>query len=226
MRSRHLDGSDPRPTGPSLAGIALRVVVLLFIAIAGTWAAHGIRDALDLTIMPSVEMQVHRGIMLGMVAYVGLMAIPFVPGAEIGIALLTAFGAAIAPLVYAASVLAMMLAYTLGRLMPATLLARLLSLLRLRKGADLVTRAAALPPADRLALLLEGAPPRTVGLVLRHRYMALALIVNVPGNSLIGGGGGIMMLAGLSGIFSPAQTFLAIAIAVSPVPLAIFLLGA
>jgi hypothetical protein len=212
--------------GPTLAGIALRVLLLIAVAVVGTWAAHWVRDALDMTIMPSVEMQVHRGIMLGMAAYVLLLAIPFVPGAEIGFALLTAFGASIAPLVYAATVVSMMLAYSIGRLLPARTLARLLSFLRLRKAADLVGRAAALPPGDRLALFLEGAPPRTVGLALRHRYIALAVIVNTPGNSVIGGGGGIMMLAGLSGIFAPVQTLLAVAIAVSPVPLAIMLLGA
>lgn len=212
--------------GLTLAGIALRVLLLIAVAVAGTWAAHWVRDALDMTIMPSVEIRVHRGIMLGMFAYVVLLAIPFVPGAEIGFALLTAFGASIAPLVYVATVVSMMLAYTVGRLLPATTLVRLLSLLRMRRAAELVGRAAALPPEDRLALFLEGAPPRTVGLALRHRYVALAVIVNVPGNSVIGGGGGIMMLAGLSGIFAPVQTILAVAVAVSPVPLAIILLGA
>lgn len=213
-------------TGPTLAGIFLRVLILVAVAVLGTWAAHWVRDALDMTIMPSVEMQVHRAIMLGMAAYVLLLAIPFVPGAEIGFALLTAFGASIAPLVYAATVASMMLAYAIGQVLPARTLARLLSLLRLRKAADLVGRAAALPPGDRLTLFLEGAPPRTVGLALRHRYIALAVIVNTPGNSVIGGGGGIMLLAGLSGIFAPVQTFIAVAIAVSPVPLAIMLLGA
>ena len=34
-----------------------------------------------------------------------------------------------------------------------------------------------------------------------------------------------MMMAGLSGIFSPLATFLTIALAVSPVPLAVIFLG-
>jgi hypothetical protein len=34
-----------------------------------------------------------------------------------------------------------------------------------------------------------------------------------------------MMMAGLSGIFAPLPTFLTIAIAVSPVPLAVMFLG-
>ena len=54
---------------------------------------------------------------------------------------------------------------------------------------------------------------------------AMAIAVNTPGNSIIGGGGGIMILAGLSGLFSPLSTFLTVIIAVSPVPLAVIFLG-
>ena len=221
MRNR---GAAPAPLTP--AAIALRAVILVIIVVVATWAAHLLRDALDLTIRPTNEEQVHRTLMLGMVAYVGLLSIPFVPGAEIGIAMLTAFGGAIAPLVYVATVIAMMLTYTVGRFLPGTTLARLLSFLRLRKAAELVARAAPLSSEDRLTLLLEGAPPRTVGLALRQRYLALALIVNVPGNAVIGGGGGIMLMAGMSGIFAPLQTLLTISIAVSPVPIMVILFGA
>ena len=42
---------------------------------------------------------------------------------------------------------------------------------------------------------------------------------------IIGGGGGIMMIAGLSGIFTPISTFLTVILAVSPVPLAVIFLG-
>lgn len=216
--------SSPKPLGP--ATIALRFVALLAFVLAATWASHLLRDALNLEVLPENEQQVHRAIMLGSVAYIGLLALPFVPGAEVGLAMMTVFGAAIAPLVYAATVAAMMLSYTVGRLLPITALVRLLSFLRMRRAAGLVARAAPLSHDARLAMLLDGAPPRTVGLALCHRYVALALVVNVPGNAMIGGGGGIMMMAGLSRIFAPLPTFLAVAIAVSPVPLLIMLLGA
>lgn len=205
--------------------LTLRVAGLVVIVILATWGAHLLKEALDLTLMPNNETQVHRLLMLGSIAYIGLLALPFVPGAEIGLAMLTIFGAAIAPLVYAATVLAMMLSYLLGRLLPGTTLVWILSLFRMRKAADLIGRAAALPPDDRLALLMERSPPKTVRLALRHRYVALALLVNTPGNAVIGGGGGIMMMAGMSGIFAPVQTFIAIAIAVSPVPIAIMVFG-
>ena len=60
---------------------------------------------------------------------------------------------------------------------------------------------------------------------MRHFHVALALAVNAPSNSIIGGGGGIVMMAGPSGIFLPLATFLTVMIAVSPVPLAVMFLG-
>ena len=93
----------------------------------------------------------------------------------------------------------------------------------MRRAAALVARAAPLTQEERLAMLLEGQAKRSLGALLRYRYLALALAVNTPGNSVIGGGGGIMIMAGLSGIFSPLSTFLTVAFAVSPVPLAMVL---
>ena len=74
-------------------------------------------------------------------------------------------------------------------------------------------------------MLLEGQSKRAVSIAVRYRYLAIALAINMPGNSIIGGGGGIMMIAGLSGIFTPLATFLTVVIAVSPVPLAVLFLG-
>ncbi len=212
-------------TSLSLGSLLLRLVILIAVLVVATWGAHLIRDALNLQIRPDNEQQVHRVIMLGSAAYVGLMALPFVPGAEIGIAMLAAFGANIAPLIYAMTVASMMLAYTIGRFLPIGALERLLSFLRLRRAAHLVARAAPLSREERIAMLLDGQSKRSVKLGLRFRYIAVALAVNTPGNSVIGGGGGIMMIAGLSGIFSPLATFLTIAVAVSPIPLAVMFLG-
>lgn len=214
------------PRNRSVFGIVLRVAVLVALVVAATWGAHMVRETLNLHVMPSNEQQVHRAIMLGSLAYVILLAVPFVPGAEIGIAMLTAFGGAIAPLVYAATVLAMMLAYVVGRFLPIMMLARLFALLRLQRAEALITRAAALPPDARLQMLLDGSPPGAVALSLRYRYLALGLALNIPGNVVIGGGGGIMMLAGLSGLFAPLPTFLTVAIAVSPVPIFVLMMGA
>lgn len=217
--------APPPAPGPGLPGIALRLGLLVALVLTANWGSGHLREAMDTWPSPGTEQAMRRAVMLGTAAYVGLLALPFVPGAEIGIAMLAAFGAAIAPLVYAATVLAMLISYTLGRLVPLLVLARLLSGLRLRRAAALVARAAPLTREARLSMLLEGAPPRIVALAVRHRYLALALAVNLPGNAIIGGGGGIMMMAGLSGLFAPLPTLLAVCIAVAPVPLAVLLMG-
>lgn len=208
-----------------VAAILLRVAAVICVIALATWGVHVIRDALDLQIRPDNEQQVHRAIMIGAVAYIVLLAIPFVPGAEIGIALLAGFGSAIAPLVYVCTVAAMMLAFTIGRFLPISALERLLRFLRLRRAAELVARAAPLSTEERVAMLLDGQSKRVLSLAVKYRYAALAVAVNTPGNSVLGGGGGLMIIAGLSGIFTPLSTFVTIAIAVSPVPLAVVFLG-
>ncbi|WP_424928856.1 hypothetical protein [Amaricoccus tamworthensis] len=214
-----------QPVSRGLARLALRVVVLVALVVVATLTAHIVRDSLDIRIVPENEQQVHQSIMVGTVAFIVLLALPFVPGAEIGLAMLTAFGAAIVPVVYIGTVLALCLSYTIGRIVPISVLVRFLGLLRMRRAADLVRRAAPLSEEERLTMLLDGAPPRLVALALRRRYLSLALALNIPGNALVGGGGGIALLAGLSGLFAPLPTILAFAIAVCPVPLTIAILG-
>jgi len=119
----------------------------------------------------------------------------------------------------------MLLAYFIGLLVHVDVLVRLLSLLRLQRAAALIAQAAPLSREDRLRILMDGAPSGIVSMTLRHRYVALACAVNLPGNALIGGGGGIMMVAGMSGLFAPLPTVLAVMIAVSPVPLAVYVFG-
>ncbi|GIT85981.1 hypothetical protein [Roseobacter sp. OBYS 0001] len=206
-------------------GLVLRFGILIAVIVLATWGVHMIRDALDIQIRPDNEQQVHKAIMIGVGAYIVFLSMPFVPSAEIGVALLAGFGAAIAPLIYVCTVTAMMLAFTIGRFLPIGMLERLFRVLRLGRAADLVARAAPLSKDERLAMFLEGQSKRAVSTTLQYRYVALAVAVNMPGNSLIGGGGGIMIVAGLSGIFAPFATFLTILIAVSPVPLAVMFLG-
>jgi Cu/Ag efflux pump CusA len=70
------------PSNLTVTGIALRLVAIVAVVVLATWAAHLTKDALDLTIMPTNEQQVHRTLMVGLVAYIGLLAIPFVSGVE------------------------------------------------------------------------------------------------------------------------------------------------
>ncbi len=51
------------------------------------------------------------------------------------------------------------------------------------------------------------------------------MALNIPGNTLIGGGGGISLAAGMSRLFRVWRFLLVLAIAVAPVPLIIVLTG-
>ena len=58
--------------------------------------------------------------------------------------------------------------------------------------------------------------------VLKHRYLALAVLFNLPGNYFLGGGGGIALVCGASRCI-PRKTFLlTVVLATSPVPLLAF----
>ena len=164
-------------------------------------------------------------LVVALLVYAVLLAVPFVPGVEIGIMVLAMKGAAVAPLVYAATCLGLMLAYLAGRLLPEAWLEQTARDLRLRRMARLVAEVRPMSRARRLALLRRRLPRWAGPYAIRLRYLGLALLLNVPGNSVLGGGGGLCLLAGLTRLFSTKGVFLAIAIGVAPVPLAVWLLG-
>ncbi|SLN23936.1 hypothetical protein [Roseisalinus antarcticus] len=190
--------------------------------------ALGLGFYLSHSLPPWLEAEFSMGgrmIVTVVVAYVILAAIPFVPGAEIGFGLLMAFGASAAPLVYFCMVGALLIAYAVGRLVQPGLLARLFLSLGLRRAAGLVARGSGMDPKERAAFFTENAPTRAAPFLIRYRYVALAVALNFPGNALVGGGGGLAMVAGMSRLFSPLAFVATVVLAVSPVPLAIWLLG-
>ena len=78
---------------------------------------------------------------------------------------------------------------------------------------------------QRLQFLLQNASSRIVPFLLRHRFLALMVALNLPGNALVGGGGGICLVAGFSRLFTLPRFALAIAAAVAPVPLMVLMTG-
>jgi hypothetical protein len=58
---------------------------------------------------------------------------------------------------------------------------------------------------------------------MRFRWLALALLINMPGNTVIGGGGGIAMAVGYSRTFTYPAFLACAAVAVAPVPALVLL---
>ena len=204
--------------------LVLRISVLVAVIYGAVQLSAIIRDALGISIMPQNEAALRNALVLGTLAYIFLMALPFVPGAEIGVAMLALLGPQIAPLVYLATILGFTLAFVAGRMLPPGLSAAMLHKIGLHRAARLITTIAAAPPATRLDTLFAQFDHGAIKLATRYRYPLLALLINLPGNIVIGGGGGIAMIAGLSRVFAPLPFLATVAIAVLPVPLAIMMM--
>jgi hypothetical protein len=120
-------------------------------------------------------------------AYIATMALPFVPGIEIGLVVMLAFGHSAIPGVYLATQCALLLSFLAGRLLSPTALIRLAAWLHLHGTRDLLLRLAPMEPADRIGYMLARAPYQWVGRLVRHRYISLAVLINLPGNAILGG---------------------------------------
>jgi len=160
-----------------------------------------------------------------LVIYALLIAIPFVPGVEIGLSVLAAGGADIAPLVWLATACGLSLAFVVGCIVPIAWLRRILTDLHMLRAAHLLARFEALPRKGRVAFVHSLLPRKYCGWIVKYRYVNLAVLINIPGNSVIGGGGGIAFVSGVSGTFRASLALLTIALATAPVPLAIWFFG-
>lgn len=213
----------PRPG--AWARTALRLAALAAIAWLSLQALAWVRTASDA--MPgAMGPAVYLGVIgLALVLYAVLLALPYVPGVEVGIMILAMQGPGAALPVYLATLAGLMLSFAAGARLPARWLAGALRDAGLARAAGLIERVLPLAPEARMALLRERLPPRLGRLLLGWRYLLLAALLNLPGNWLLGGGGGIMLVAGLSGLFRAGVTLATVALAVAPVPLLVWFFG-
>lgn len=213
---------DPPPLELGVLRTLLRLAVIVALAVA---LHHGFVRA-ESWIRQSDYGWAMPGLMLAvLLIYAVLIAIPFVPGVEIGLSVLAAGGPNVAPLVWLATASGLTLAYVLGSAVPIRWLHRFLLDIHLTGPAQLVARFEALPPDKRTAFLHRLLPDRYCGWIVKYRYVNLAILINIPGNSVIGGGGGIALVSGMSGVFRLPLTLLTLLIATAPIPLAVWIFG-
>jgi len=205
--------------------LALKLGVLAGLLFVASYFGNWLVDIFGVYLASENAYMQQSMIISAMILYVLLMMLPFVPGVEIGLGLMVMFGPKIAPLVYAGTVLALVLAFLVGRLVPHLTIVRMLQALHLKRAAGLLARIEPLDSHQRLEFLLQNTAARIVPYLLRHRCVALAVALNIPGNAVIGGGGGICLVAGFSRLFSLRQHMLTVALAVLPIPLMVFVAG-
>lgn len=201
------------------------VAVAIAIIVFANQLTGRLNGLLQVELSPRTEPMFHRLLMISSAAYTLLIAIPFVPAVEIGFTLLLLFGAKIVFLLYLCTLLGLSASFLAGFFLPASVMQKFLSDLSLRRASALVGQIDAMSTAERLQFIVSHPLLRHTPSLLRYRYLAAALALNVPGNAVIGGGGGIVFVAGLSHLFSPPAFIATLAIAIAPVPLAVLFFG-
>lgn len=148
--------------------------------------------------------------------YALALALPFVPAMEIGLVIMLAFGPVGVVVIYLATLVGLNAAFVVGQRLaafrtPGTPPAAAAS-------AGQVDARTPLHAVFEASWLGRRAPPWLLIRLRRHRHLVLAVALNLPGNALIGGGGGIAFLCGLSRTFGWSGFLLTVAIATAPVP--------
>jgi hypothetical protein len=201
--------------------IAIVLAVILGLNLAGTWLGQ----LVNFQLFPRHDSMMHTLVLVAVVSYILLMAIPFMPGIEIGMAVMLLLGYKSALLIYLCTLIALSISYSVGRFFPIPLVHRFLKWLYLDQASTLICQLEPLNRQQRLALLDSKAPAKLAPFLLNHRYWTIAILLNLPGNALIGGGGGIGLIVGMSGIIPFYKYFLLLVVSILPIPLSIYLQG-
>lgn len=213
---------------PSGRGTTWLVVLFRFSLIAAAIVllnsgVSWVIERLEIQVWPEHLEIVDRMVLTGVILYICLMALPFLPGVEIGLAFMMMLGTKGVVLIYVCTLMALAIAFGLGRVCPTHLLISVLRWLHLTRAEGLLSSFDATPPEERLRFLSDKASTRVVSTLLKQRYLLLALLLNLPGNVVIGGGGGIAMMAGMSRLYSFPKYLLLVALAILPGPVLVML---
>lgn len=201
--------------------ISIVVAIIVGLNCLGTWVGHQV----NFQLFPRHDTLLHTLVIIAVVIYILLMATPFMPGIEVGMAVMLLLGYKSALLIYLSTLLALSISYIIGRFFPLILIKKFLNWLYLFKARDLVDELEPLNQEERLILLNKKAPKKIAPFLLKHRYLTIAAILNLPGNALVGGGGGIGLVVGMSRVVPFYKYFMVVLFSVLPIPLFIYLKG-
>jgi hypothetical protein len=193
------------------------ITIFLIIAIGLDYWIHGQLGAADKFLGMAKDNWSIGVLIAGGSIYILLLSLPFVPGVELGILLMCTFGKEGIVFVYIATVTGLIIAFLMGRMLPKRMVMALSEKLGFpQPGGN---------RSDEINFLLgnffDNKKWRS-NLLSKFRYPAIAVLLNMPGSNLIGGGGGIAFSCGISRNISFKLFLLTVVLAVSPVPLFAF----
>lgn len=200
----------------SVTGLLTLIVWVALIVLGHALTHLGIDRAEN--ILEAMQVSVGlTGFALLAVVYALFLAMPFVAGVEIGLLIMAMFGLSGVVVAYCGTLLGLSIAFWAGRILPRAFIGNGLRKLGIDRHAsdldDILRRSISGP--GRLSSL--GAT------LFKNRYLTIAVLLNCPGNAVVGGGGGLALLSGMSKDVS-WQRFLAMtAIATTPVPILVLM---
>lgn len=157
----------------------------------------------------------------GGIVYSLLLSLPFIPGVELGVLLMCVFGKEGIVLVYCATVAGLSLAFLIGRRLPIEWVEY-----GLEKIGFVNSTECQFNDIDgmlkNISLNQKFLHQRFISFLAKYRYPAIGFLFNLPGNYLIGGGGGISFACGISRHISWKWFLLTVILSVSPVPLLVW----
>ena len=201
------------------------LVVLAILAAIAIWLDYWIRGELGIAekFLVYARGEWGRGVLIGGgIIYILLLSLPFVPGVELGILLMCVFGKEGVLFVYGATVAGLSLAFFFGRLIPRRWVDAILE--KLSNSNDCSDHSDELGKmADCISSGRTHIPTWLKSFLFKYHYFAIAILVNLPGNYILGGGGGVSIVCGASRRVSWRGFLLTIVLAVSPVPILVYL---
>ena len=211
--------AEPAPAATPKLKLLFKLLLLVGFLLVLNYGGRLVVEQINFQLWPEHEHLMVTVLWVAIIVYVLWMALPFVPGIELGLALMIMLGTRGIVLVYFCTLMSLSLSFTIGRLIPLNSFARFLGWLHLYKARDLVLQLEALNSEEKLDFLLRSAPSKTIPFLVKHRYLMIAIALNLPGNALIGGGGGIGLISGMSRLYPFPKYILLVSLAITPFPL-------
>ena len=174
--------------------------IVAFFIILAFWMDHWLRGEMGIAkkFAEYVGGQWGTGVLIGgVIFYVLLLSLPFIPGVELGVLLMCVFGKQGIVFAYFATVAGLSLAFFIGRKLPLKWVESSLEKLEFANATE--------HHFDDIDGMLENISlnkrfchNRLFSFLAKYRYPAIGILFNMPGNYLIEGGGGISLACGIS----------------------------
>jgi hypothetical protein len=204
--------------GPrAIVATAIWVVLIVF----GHYLSHLEPVDIRATLTALREAMGMGALVAGALALAILLGLPFVPSVEMGLMMMAVFGREGAVAAWLATIAGLSMAYAAGRYMPVDWVRHWLERHGLLKAGPEAGKPMLARFVDRTNLT-NTRGRRVAAYLLRHRYLLFAVLINTPGNSVLGGGGGIALMSGFARLYRWPRFLLTVALASLPIPILVF----